>query len=116
MWNSLGGYVFDFAVEPLLRQICHEVYESGLLVCPTSPKRFEDWKLLRFSHGILWASIPALTPDPLGEQGRVFLAGFHAGKGQVQGIAPVLCWTLRPIFLHLTRRYIDTESEYAGCS
>src|SRR6266496_3773675 len=72
IWMPLSGYVFDFAVEPLISHIRHEFHESGFLICPTSPKRFESrkgWKILQFQPDSGRCSLPAITPDPLAEQG-----------------------------------------------
>src|SRR4029453_3231287 len=69
MRKSLSGNIFDFAGESLIPHIRDEIHESGFLVCPASPKRFERWKLVRFPTRIVRSTLPPLTPDPLGEQG-----------------------------------------------
>src|SRR5574341_1486916 len=48
MWNSLGGYVFESAVEPLIGHGRHEFHQPGFLVRPASAKRFEGREVLRF--------------------------------------------------------------------
>src|SRR6185436_14814159 len=66
---ALGGYVFEFSVEPFIGQICHKFHQSGFLVCPPSPQRFEGWEILWFPNRILRDSLPALAPDPSSKQG-----------------------------------------------
>ena len=40
--------IVDFAGEPLIRQICHELHGPLFLVCPTSSERVDGGKLIRF--------------------------------------------------------------------
>src|SRR5512143_2568723 len=69
VWISLCRYVAELSVKSLLGQPRDEIHEIGALLRPASLKGFESRELLLFQPGIAGRSLPALTPDPLGEQG-----------------------------------------------